>query len=179
VRRPARLERLEHGRILRGIVRDDHVGVVLRRRAQQRDAADVDLLDERAVGQGCRARFERIQRDRHEVDRLEAALLQRREIVRDLAPGENGGVHVRMQRLHTPAEQLGRARPVLDGRGRDAFVREPSRGAARRQDLRAARGERASERGGATRLGEREQRHARPAHARDVPPPCRRCIASR
>ena len=76
--------------------------VVLRRGAHHRRPADVDVLDrlvERAAGPRDRL-AERVEVDDDEVDRLDAGLLDRRHVLRQVAPREQAAVDLRVQRLH-------------------------------------------------------------------------------
>ncbi len=106
--------------------------VVLRRRPQQRHAADVDHLDrplERAVRIGHRL-LERIEIHDHHVDRLDALLGELPHVLRVVAVGQNRGVNLRVKRLDAAVEQLGRAGDRLDQRNGNAGVAEgPSRAA--------------------------------------------------
>jgi len=108
--------------------------MILRRRAQQARAADVDHLDrlfERAVRLGDRF-FERVQVDHHHVDRLDALLGELAHVVGVVAIGEDGRVDPGMQRFYAAVEHLGEAGDLLDEGDREArFAEVPGRAAGR------------------------------------------------
>ena len=114
-----------------------HRAVVLRRGADHRGPADVDRLDH-LVARGRAARRdppERVQVDRDEVDRLDAELGELLDVVRDVAPREEGAVHLRVQRLDAALEHLGDAGDRLDPGDRQAELLEERRGPRRRDQL--------------------------------------------
>ena len=89
---------------------------VLRRRADHRRAADVDVLDhlvlvDAAAGRGL---LERVEVHAHEVDELDLVLLRRDHVRRVVAAREQAGVELRVQRLDAPAHDLREAREVVD-----------------------------------------------------------------
>jgi hypothetical protein len=138
--------------------------VVLRRRADHRRAADVDVL-ERLVLAHVQARhraFERVEVHAHEVDLLDPFLLERLEMSGVVADREQRRVELRVQRLDAAVEDLGRARQVLHASNLDARLAQRFGGAARRDDLDPQRREARSELGdpGLVRDG-----HERAAHA--------------
>ena len=103
-------ERFEHLGIVGGIDDDGDVLVILRRRAQHRRAADVDVLDrvgERAVGPRG-GRFERIEIDDQQIDRRDVVLRHHRIV--GAAPAEQAAVHFRMQRLDAAVHDFGKTR---------------------------------------------------------------------
>ena len=110
------LELVEDGAVALGARYHDDVIVILRTRAQQGDAADVDLLEKhRPALTGGRAFSERVEIDDDHVDRLDALA---RELVRVgwiIAPSEQRGVDLGVQRLHPTAEQRWLAGHVFDG----------------------------------------------------------------
>jgi hypothetical protein len=79
---------------------------------QECDAADVDLLDHARVVQLPAAFLERVERDRHEVQRQQASRLHLGHVVCRAAPREDGCVHVRVQRLDAAAQHLSEAGPL-------------------------------------------------------------------
>ena len=112
-------------------------GEALRRRAHERGTTDVDHLDETGFVElgTIDCELERVQVDAHEVERLDAMLLEHREILRKPAPGEDSRVDSRVERLHAPAEHLGKARDVLDLRHRKSSLLECLRRAPARDEL--------------------------------------------
>ena len=126
----ARAQLLEHVVVLLGPADGRAVGEVLRRAAQHRRAADVDHLDRLRLGHPAPRRdlLERIEVDADEVERLDPVLLERGDVVRLVAAGEDAGVDARVERLHAAAEHLRRGRDVLDARrpaGRSPRARPP------------------------------------------------------
>ncbi len=120
--------------------------MVLRRGADQRRAADVDVLDAgvevRALGDG---RFERVEVDGDQVDGADAVRFHRRDIFRIVAPREDAAVDRRMQRLDSPIHHFGKAgrlRHIGDG---EARVAQRFGGAAGRQQRHALAGEKPGE----------------------------------
>ncbi len=96
--------------------------MVLRRAADQRRAADIDVLDAvvviGALGDG---RLERIEIDDQQIDRRDAVLGGLRIVLCVAAYGQQPAMHLRMQRLHAPVHHLGKAGEVghvLDGKPR-------------------------------------------------------------
>ena len=72
-------------------------------------------------------------------------LLERRQVVGPIAAGENAAVKRRMQRLHAAVHHLGKAGQVGDARDGQAGLGQRASGAARRDQLEAARGETAAQ----------------------------------
>ena len=96
--------------------------MVLRRRAQQGGPADVDLLD-RVVPihvEAADGLLEGIEVDADEVDRLDPVRGEVRDVLRDVATGEDAAVHGRVQRDDAMAEHLGEAGELLERDHRDA-----------------------------------------------------------
>ena len=127
----------QHFRVVVRTDDDEDVSEVLRRRAQQAGTADVDLLDQRIEG---RVRIlsglaKRIEIDDDDVDRLDALVGDGREIVLAIAPGENAGMHRRMQRFHPAVQHLGEPRDVRHIEDRQARCRKRFRGPARGNQL--------------------------------------------
>src|SRR5439155_16648378 len=119
---PARAELLEHLVVLLGLTHGGAVGEVLRRAAEHRRAADVDRLD-RLLLRHAPPRgdlLERIEVDADEVEGLDPVLLERGDVFRLVAAGEDPGVDAGVKRLHAPAEHLGRGRDLLDALHRQA-----------------------------------------------------------
>ena len=125
------------------------VGEILRCGTEHRRPADVDHLDRvlllHAVpGDDLR---ERIEGDDDEVERADVVLVERREVVRMVAPREDRGVDARVQRLHAPAEELRDLRQVLDPRHLEAVLGQVVGRPAAGDDVDAELGEAAGELG--------------------------------
>ncbi len=103
---------LQHEGIVERIGDDDDLGVVLRRRAEHRWPADIDVLY-RVIEGDARLRhrlLEGIEVHRHQVDRLDSVPGDRGPVLREVAPGEDAAVHGGVQRLHPAVEHLGEGR---------------------------------------------------------------------
>src|SRR5206468_7105389 len=120
-----------------------YVGEVLCGSAQHRGAADVDHLDGVLLGHAfARGDLrERVEVDADEVERVNAVLVQRGQVVRVVATGEDRGVNVRMERLDAAPEQLGDLRQVVDTPDLDPVLRQVVGGAAAGDELDAELGE--------------------------------------
>ncbi len=162
----ALLERGEDSRVVVRIDDDDDAGVVFRRGAHHRRAADVDLFDAR--GEGGRRVFhrlaERVEVDGDDVDARDAERVERREVRRLAAVGEDAAVHLGMEGLHASVEDLGEAGHFRDGRHRQPRLRQRLRGAARGDDLDAERDEAAGEVEKPSLVRHRKQRAAGRQH---------------
>ncbi len=140
-RRSARTRHLlEDPGIVRRIDDDHDVAEVLPRRAQQRRAPDVDLLDELVkrrlrVLRGLR---ERIQVHDHQIDQLHALRLDRRQVIGTMAPGEDPAVDFRVQRLDPAVHHLGKPGDVGHVGHRQAGIGQDLGRAAGRHELDAA-----------------------------------------
>ena len=109
----------------RVIVRDvdDHedVAVVLRRGADHRGAADVDILDHFVERRAAAQRvLERIEIDDEQVDRRDAVGDHRGQMRGIVADREQAAMHARMQGLQPPVHHLGKAGQRPDVEDRDA-----------------------------------------------------------
>jgi hypothetical protein len=96
------------------IVRRNHHGhivVILRRRADHAGTADIDVLDQlRARHAGFARRvFKPIQIHHHHIDRQDAVFGDRAHVRRVAANGQDAARHMRVERLHTPVEHLGKS----------------------------------------------------------------------
>src|SRR5207245_10470907 len=81
---------------------DDNLLIVLRRRAEDRGAADVDLVERHAAALSRgRVLREGVEVDGDEVDRLDALALELLAMRRIVAAREERGVNLRVERLHT------------------------------------------------------------------------------
>jgi hypothetical protein len=131
----------------RRIAKHDDVTVVLRRGAQHRRAADVDLLDH--LGQRDAlfrdGGLERVEVHDHEVDSGDVEPRDVGEMVGIVAVMEDRAEDLGCQRLDAPTENLRCARPLRDRRHGNAGVRQVLGRTAGGEDLHALRGQRAGE----------------------------------
>jgi hypothetical protein len=92
------------------------VSEVLRRSAQHGRAADVDHLDRllltHAVAAGDVA--ERVEVDADQIERANALLVERGEVLLVVSPCEDRRVDARVERLHAATEHLGHSGQLLD-----------------------------------------------------------------
>ena len=139
-------EFVEHGLI---ILRLDHHGdvvMVLRRGADHRGAADVDILDALLeAGALIDGGLERIEIDHQEVDRRDAVRLHRLRVLGIVADRQQSAMHLRMQGLDPAVHHFrktGQLRNIRDlqSRGRDRLG-----GAAGGDEVDAVAGKRAGE----------------------------------
>ena len=137
---------------------------VLRRRADHRRPADVDVLDHLGLvdpAAGGRL-LERVEVHAHEVDELDLVLLRGDHVGRVVAAGEQAGVELRVQRLDPPAHDLGEAREVVDRADLEPGRLERLGGAAGGDDLDAELGEALGEVDDPRLVGHGEHRAADP-----------------
>ena len=131
------LERREHDRVVGRVHHDRDVGEVLGRRPDHAGPADVDHLH-RAVHRRVRGRggvLERVEVDRHQVDRGDLVLLEFVTVLRTPAVGEDAAEDAGVQALDPAVENL-RVAGDLGHRGhRHAAFRELPRRTAGRDDL--------------------------------------------
>ena len=95
---------------------DHHRFVVLRRGANHRRPADVDLLD-RLLESDAVAQdrvHEGIEVAAHEVDLPQAMLLERVHVLAAVAPCQDASVHARVKSLDPAVHHLGKAGQVAD-----------------------------------------------------------------
>jgi hypothetical protein len=120
---------------------------VLGRAPEHRRPADVDQLDRVLLGDAVSRRDlrERVEADADEVERTDAVLLERGEVVRVVAPREDRRVNAGMERLDATAEQLRNLRQLLDARRLDAALSEELGGSAAGDKLDVQLGEPACE----------------------------------
>jgi hypothetical protein len=159
-------ERLEHRRVVGGLADHGHVPPVLGGGAQQRRAADVDLLDrlgERAPG-ARRGDRERVEVHGDDVDGDDSVAGEDLEVVGDVAAGEDAAVDGGVQGLHPTAEDLGEAGGFGDLAHRHARLPQHPRGVAGGEDLEPQGGQAPGEGRGAGLVGDREERAARGVH---------------
>src|SRR5262249_44655162 len=136
------------------------VGEVLCGAPQHRRTADVDRLDRvflRHATPGSDL-LERIEVDADEVERFDAVLLERGDVLGLVAAREDAGVNTGMERLDAPAEHLGRSRDLLDVLDRQPDRLERGRGVPARHQPPAKRDEPARERVHAGLVPGRDQR---------------------
>ncbi len=134
---PALAQLLQHDGIVERIGDDDDLGVVLRRRAEHRWPADVDVLHRIVEGDarlGHRL-LEGIEVDRDEVDRLDAVPRDGGAMLGEVAPREDAAVHRGVQRLHPAVEHLGEGGDLLDADDGNAGLPECRGRAAGGDDL--------------------------------------------
>jgi len=136
----------QHGGVVGGLADDGYEVVILRRRAQQRRTADVDVLDAgREVGAARHRRLEGVEVHHDQVDRCDAVRLHRTGMRLLVAPRQDAAVDLRMQRLDPAVHDLGKAGVCRDLGDRDAGRAQGLGGAAGRQDLDVARRKGAAE----------------------------------
>ena len=132
----AGLEFAEKLEIVRRIGDHGHAVMGLRGRPDHRRAADVDALDQRigirALGE---AGLERVEVDDDQIDHLDAMRLERRPILRDMAPGEQAAMDGRMQGLHPAVQDLREAGDLGDLGDRHAGIPDGLRRSAGRDHL--------------------------------------------
>ena len=140
---------------------DNHrnTAVVLRSGTQHGGAADVDVLDrffERAarLGHGLR---ERVQIDYHEVDRLDACLLDGGHVRGQIAPRQQSAVDLRMQRLDAAVEHFGETGVIGHLRDRYTVVGQQLGGSAGGQDAHAESGQASGELDETALVGDADQ----------------------
>ena len=138
----------EHGVVLVRAADRRHARVVLRRRPQHRRAADVDHLDGVLLAHAPPPGDlrERIEVHAHELERPDAELVERERVLCAVGPREDRRVHLRVQRLHAPAEQLAGAGQLLDERHAELVLLDEGRRASARDELHAELREAARER---------------------------------
>ena len=145
-----RADFVEHGGVVVRVDYDGDIGVVLGRGADHGRAADVDVLDAGGEIRAPRDRLlERVEIDGEQVDRRDAVRLHRLCVLRVVTHAEQTAMNQRMQRLHAPVHDLGKAGDITDIAHRDPRFAQQLRAAAGGDDLRAGPGERAGEVGGA------------------------------
>ena len=156
-RQTAAVQRVDDARV---VVRVDHgrgVAVVFGGGAQQRRAADVDVLNRLLqpafrLGHGF---LERIQVDRDQVDARDVVRLQRRVV--DAAPRQQAGVNFRVQGFDPAVQQFREAGVVGHFHDRDAALAQLPGGAAGGEDFHAEARQRAAEFHHAALVGDADQ----------------------
>ena len=141
---PSSVEGGEDRRVAGRARHDGHAGVVLRRGADHRRAADVDLLDElveRDPGP-LGGRGERVEVDDDELERSDRRGRELAPVVDPAPVGQDPGVDPRMERLDPSVEHLRKARhggDVGHGQARRRAASGPSRRSTRARSRGATR----------------------------------------
>ena len=128
---------VENLRIVRRVADHRHIGPVLGRRTQHRGTADIDILDGVLhLHVGLRDRLpERIEVHADHVDKLDIVLLQRLQVFRIVAAGQQAAVHVGVQGLDAAVADFGKSRHVADVDNLDTAVGQQFHRAARGDHL--------------------------------------------
>ena len=151
----------EHGVVLGDVGQDDDEIMVLRGGAGQRGAANVDVLH--AIREGGAARHRGLEgievRDDH-IDRGDMVLFHLRDVLGQVAPGQDAAMDLRHQRLHPAVHDLGEAGVVGHVDHGEAGVAQCLGGAAGGQDFHAARGQSLGEFHQSGFVGDGDQRAA-------------------
>ena len=137
----------EDSAIVGGVDYDRDVLIVLRRRAEHRRTADVDVLDGFGSGDaGLQdSLLERVEVYRDNVDRGDAELFELRHVLGVRADGEDSGVNHRVKGLDTTVKTLREAGDIRNLSDRDARRVDDLEGSAGRENLVAKVGEPACE----------------------------------
>ena len=132
------LHLLEHARVVGRLHDHRHARVVLGAGADERRAADVDVLDALVVRRALRhRRLEGVEVDDDEIDRRDGVLGRLRLVLGVAAHGEQAAVDLGMQRLHAAVEHLGKSRQLRDVLDGEALGAQGRRRAPRRDELHA------------------------------------------
>ena len=130
------LDLFKNGGVIGRIGHDGDVAVVLGRGANQGDAADVDVLDQRVkVGAGAGRLLERIEVDDDHVDAGDAVILHVLHVALKVAAGEDAAEDERVQRLDAAAKNVGELGDVRNLDHGHARVAEHLRRAGAGKDL--------------------------------------------
>ena len=133
----AGLDLRQHLSVVRRIAHHRHVGPVLGCRTKHRGSADVDVLNgilHLHVGFGDRLP-ERIEVHAHQVDELDAVLLQGFQMLRVVAARQQPAVDLRMEGLDPSVADLRESRHVADVDDLDAALPQQFHRAARGDHL--------------------------------------------
>ena len=132
--------------------------MVLRGRAGQRGAADVDVLDTILIaGATCQGRLERVEVGHQQIDRRDLVLLHLGDVFRQVAPAQQAAMDLRHQCLDAPVEDFGKAGMGGHINHRDAGITQRLGRAAGGEDLDPAGRQRAGEINQAGLVGHRHQ----------------------
>ena len=133
--------------------------VVLRRAADQRRTADIDVFDALVPRSAARdRRREGVEVRDDKIDGANSMVLQRRAMRRLVTSRQDAAMERRVERLDPPVEHLREVRLGRDVGDLDAGIDKRARRAAGRQDLDAAGRERLGERHQAPLIEYRDQR---------------------
>ena len=120
--------------------------MVLRRGADHRRAADIDVLDAVVeVGAARDGFLERIEIDHQKIDRADVVRAHRLGVRGVVADAEQAAMHRRMQRLDPAVHHFGKAGEIADVEHLEPGIAQRLAGAAGRNELDAVAGERAGE----------------------------------
>ncbi len=120
--------------------------VILCRRPDHRRPADVDIFHAGRVIRALRHGFlERVEIDHQKVDRADPVRLHRRDMRRVVAQRQKPAMHHRVQGLDAPVHHLGKAGDLGHVAHRKARLAQRARGAAGRDKLYPAFGQRAAQ----------------------------------
>ena len=98
---------VQHLLILIGFGQHGNKVMVLRRAPDQRETANVDILDAHFIRGALRHRLlERIEVHRNEIDRRDAMFRHLSHVLGHIPPAQNAAMDLRHQRLHPPVEDL-------------------------------------------------------------------------
>ncbi len=153
-------ERFDQLAVLLGVDEHGDVLEILRGRADERDAADVDLLD-RFLQRRARLRdrlLERVEVDDDGRDRRDAVFLRLGQVSGVAAIGEDPAEDARVQRLHAAVEERREAGQIADVERLDAVLDQVRARPAGRVDRQPRSRERAGELDHTATLVDREQR---------------------
>ena len=118
---PAAPQHLQDYRIVGRVHHRQNELVILGGGAKHRRSADIDILD--GILERCaspRNRYlERIEIDRHQIDRHDLALAEGGHMLRQISSAQQGCVDQRVQGLDPPIEDLGEAGNLLHLQHRD------------------------------------------------------------
>ena len=154
-----RAQLVEHGVVGLGARDDRRERVVLRRGADHRRAADVDVLDDLGCGQAAgHGALERIEVHADEVDVLDVVLGGGVDVGLLVADRQQARVQARVQGLDAPVHHLRKAGEVLDRADLEAALGERGGGAAGRHELDAEVGQATGEVDDPALVGDRQQR---------------------
>ena len=107
------LERVKRCRVIVWACQHNHIGEVLRRRANERRSPDVDVFDNRVpIVRALHGRGKRVEIDANKVDGLDSVFLRHLCVL--FAAKENPAVDFGVQCLDAPAKELAAARVIAN-----------------------------------------------------------------
>ena len=138
-----RRQRVQDLAIALGPAERNAVREVLRGRAEHRGTADVDHLDGLLLADAPAPRdlAKGVEVDADEVERADPVLVERGHVLAVVATRQDRGVDPRMQRLHTPVQQLRELGQLFDGRHDQALLAQVVGRPAARDELDPEAGE--------------------------------------